>query len=101
MRFGVLVQTRDVLALLERCRIEILVERILDFLGQRLELLRVTEDEVPVPRMRSQGTILLDLVELGALDQRKRVLLSVDDLGLERRVELARTGLQSEKRRAP
>src|SRR5947207_8549656 len=89
LRLGILVEARDVFTLLERGRIEILGERILHFLWQRLELLRVTEDEMPVPRMRGQRAILLHFIQLGALDQCQRVLLSVDDLGLKRRVQFA------------
>src|SRR5947207_14313331 len=66
-----------------------LVQRVLTFLGQRLDLLRVTEDEMTVPRMPGQRAILLHFIQLGALDQCQRILLSVDDLGLERRVQLA------------
>src|SRR5439155_14648681 len=62
LRLGILVEARDVFTFLERCRIEVLADRILHFLGQRLELLRVTEDEMPVPRMRGQRAILLHFI---------------------------------------
>ena len=47
----------------------------------------VAQDPVAAPAMVGQRAVLLHLVQLGGLDQGKRVLLPVDDVGLQGGVE--------------
>ena len=59
----------------------------------------VGDEPEAVPDVVGERAVLLHLVELGHLDDRQRVLLRVDDLGLQRRIDLAE--LQAGRRRRP
>ncbi len=61
---------------------------------------RVEQRPVARPDVLGQRDVLLDLVELLLLDQQQRVLLGVDDVRLQRGVELARARSGSARRPA-
>ena len=66
--------------------------------GQAAPSAAVGDEPEAVPDVVGERAVLLHLVELGDLDDRQRILLRVDDLGLQRGVDLAE--LQARRRGA-
>src|SRR5579883_1110736 len=81
----------------ELCHIGTLVERalrevpgndLLEVFGQRLPASLVGEHPIAIPHMARERAEFLHFEELGDLDQGQRILLALDHLCLERRVDL-------------
>ena len=61
----------------------------------------IGDEPEAVPDVVGERAVLLHLVELRDLDDGQRVLLRVDDLGLQRRVDFAELQAGGSRRRAP
>ena len=74
------------ITLLERDLREIAVAQLLKVWRQLLPRLDVERRVEPSPYMVGQAAILLHLVQLRGIDQHQRILLAIDDAGLQRAV---------------
>src|SRR3954454_13056347 len=83
-----LAEACDVGTLVERRAVDFGPDDLLEILRQHLEEPLVGEDPIAVPDMAGQRAVLLHLVEPPGLDDRERVLLALDDVGLQRGVKL-------------
>src|SRR5471030_180843 len=83
------VHLGEVLALGDGRGVELRLDDLAQVGGQRLPRLLVGQEPEAVPHVVGDGAILLHLVELGRVDQRQRILLAVDHVGLQRGVDLA------------
>ena len=75
-------------ALVVRGLVELAGDNLLNVRRQPREGAAVGEDEVGVPHVAGEAAIFLHLIELGRSDDGQRILLALNNSGLQRRIEL-------------
>ena len=74
--------------MIDRGSIDLVGNDLLQISRQERERALVAKDPIAVPDVAGKAAALLYLVEASGGDDRERVFLPFDDLGLQRRVEL-------------
>ena len=82
------VQLGDVVALFPASVADVLRHHFSHVLGQPLPRAAVGEEPEPVPHVIGQRAVSLDFIEFRGGDDGDRILLTIDNLGLESRIDL-------------
>src|SRR5665647_238152 len=84
LRLQAFIQSPDIEPLLHSGLVPIVGDDVLDVFRQALPTAAVAKHPETVPNMISQRAVFLNFVELPVVDDRERILLSVNKAGLER-----------------
>ena len=88
LRLQGVAEVLDIRALKQRGIIDVAADDLLEIGGQALPSAPVAEKPVPVSHVIGERAVFLHLIELCCIDGDKRIFLPINDVGLQRRIDL-------------